>query len=137
MCEFCVFVHAHVLSALTLCDPMDYSPPGSFVHRIFQARILEWAAISYCKGIFPTQGSNPSYVPALAGRFFFFYQLSHLGSPHNVIICQILLWFCRLILWEVEVKVKWKYKSLSPVLVFATPWTIQSMKFSRPEYQSG
>ena len=69
--------------------------------------------------------------------FFFFYQLSHLGSPQNVIICQILLWFCRLILWEVEVKVKWKYKSLSPVLVFATPWTIQSMKFSRPEYQSG
>ena len=71
MCEFCVFVHAHVLSGLTLCDPMDYSPPGSFVHRIFQARILEWAAISYSKGIFPTQRSNSSYVPALAGRFFF------------------------------------------------------------------
>ena len=31
---------------LTLCDPMGYSPPGSFVHRISQARILEWVAIS-------------------------------------------------------------------------------------------
>ena len=30
------------------CDPMDYSLPGSSVHGIFQARILEWFAISYC-----------------------------------------------------------------------------------------
>ena len=29
----------------TLCDPMDCSPPGSSLHGIFQARILEWAAI--------------------------------------------------------------------------------------------
>ena len=31
----------------TLCDPMDCSPPGSSVHGILQARILEWVAISY------------------------------------------------------------------------------------------
>ena len=30
----------------TLCDPMDCSPPGSSIHGIFQARILEWVAIS-------------------------------------------------------------------------------------------
>ena len=29
------------------CDPMDYSPPGSSVHGILQARILEWIAISF------------------------------------------------------------------------------------------
>ena len=34
-------------SCLTLCDPIDYSPPGSSVHGISQARILEWAAISF------------------------------------------------------------------------------------------
>ena len=34
---------------LTLCDPMDCSPPGSSVHGIFQARILEWVAISFSK----------------------------------------------------------------------------------------
>ena len=34
-------------SCLTLCDPMDYSPPGSSVHGILQARILEWVAISF------------------------------------------------------------------------------------------
>ena len=33
----------------TLCDPMNYSPPGSFVHGIFQARIFEWVAISYSR----------------------------------------------------------------------------------------
>ena len=32
---------------LTLCDPMDSSPPGSSIHRILQARILEWGAIAF------------------------------------------------------------------------------------------
>ena len=34
-------------SCPTLCDPVDYSPPGSSVHGILQARILEWVAISF------------------------------------------------------------------------------------------
>ena len=42
----------------TLCDPMHHSPPGSSVHGIFQARMLEWVAISFSGGIFLTQGSN-------------------------------------------------------------------------------
>ena len=33
----------------TLCDPVDCSPPGSFVHEILQARILEWVAISFSR----------------------------------------------------------------------------------------
>ena len=35
-------------SYLTLCNHMDHSPPGSSVHEISQARILEWVAISSC-----------------------------------------------------------------------------------------
>ena len=35
---------------LTLSNPMDSSPPGSSVHGILQARILEWAAISFSRG---------------------------------------------------------------------------------------
>ena len=34
-------------SCLTLCDPMDCSPPGSSVHGTFQARVLEWRAIAF------------------------------------------------------------------------------------------
>ena len=36
-------------SCLTLCDPMDCSPPGLFVHEILQARILEWVAVSFSR----------------------------------------------------------------------------------------
>ena len=34
----------------TLCDPMDCSPPGSCVHEIFVARILDWVAVSFSRG---------------------------------------------------------------------------------------
>ena len=37
-------------SCLTLCDPMDCSQPGSFVQGIFQAKVLEWIAISFSRG---------------------------------------------------------------------------------------
>ena len=37
-------------SSLTLCNPVDYSPPDSSVHGILQARILEWVAISFSGG---------------------------------------------------------------------------------------
>ena len=47
---------------LTLCDPMDCRPPGSFVHGILQARILEWVAIAFSRGILLTQGSNPGLL---------------------------------------------------------------------------
>ena len=38
-------------SCPTLSDPMDCSPPGSSVHGIFQARVLEWAAIAFSEGM--------------------------------------------------------------------------------------
>ena len=51
----CVCVHACVSVLLaqscpTLCDPIDCSLPGSSVHGILQARILEWAAIAFSRG---------------------------------------------------------------------------------------
>ena len=38
------------LSRVRLCDPMGCSPPGSSIHGILQARILEWVAISFSRG---------------------------------------------------------------------------------------
>ena len=77
-------------SCLTLCDPIDGSPPGSSVPGILQARTLECVAISFSSA------------------------------------------------WKWKVKVK----LLSPVWLFATPWTAAhqappSMGFSRQEYWSG
>ena len=45
-------------SCLTLCDPMDCSPPSSSVHGILQTRIPEWVAVPSSREIVPTQGSN-------------------------------------------------------------------------------
>ena len=46
-------------SCPTRCDSMDCSSPDSSIHGILQARILEWVAISFSRGIFPTQRLNP------------------------------------------------------------------------------
>ena len=46
-------VHSVAQSCPTLCDPVDCSPPGSSVHGILQARILEWIAISSSRGSSP------------------------------------------------------------------------------------
>ena len=47
----------------TLCDAMDCSPPGSSVHGVSEARMLEWVAISYCRGSSPpTPGIHVSCV---------------------------------------------------------------------------
>ena len=50
-----------------LCDPTDYSPPGSSVHGIFPGKNAGVSCHFLFQGIFPTQGLNLS--PALAGRF--------------------------------------------------------------------
>ena len=47
-CAMCVCVLRRF--SLTLCDPMDCSPPGFSVHGILQARILEWVAIPFSRG---------------------------------------------------------------------------------------
>ena len=49
-------------SCLTLCDPMDCSPPGSAAHGILQARILEWVAVPFSR--------DQTQVSCIAGRFF-------------------------------------------------------------------
>ena len=59
-------------SCPTLCDPMDYSLPGSSVHGILQGRMLEWVAISSSRGSpQPLTMQTASLTsPAWAGGFF-------------------------------------------------------------------
>ena len=58
-------------SCLTLCDPMDCSPPGSSVHGISQAGILQWVAISsFRESSRPRSKPHLLRLPALAGEFF-------------------------------------------------------------------
>ena len=62
-------VHAGLLqSSRTLCNPVDYSPPGSSVHVILPARILEWVSMPSSKA--SSWPSNQTCVYCIAGGFF-------------------------------------------------------------------
>ena len=57
-----------IQSCPMLCNPMDYSLPGSSVHGILQTRILEWVAISFFRESF--QPRDQTQVSGIAGTFF-------------------------------------------------------------------
>ena len=73
-CHSCPYIHAWVnaqslQSWQTPHDRMDLSSPGSSIHGILQARILEWVAIPFSKGSSWTR--DQTSVSCIAGRFFF------------------------------------------------------------------
>ena len=77
------YVYACMLKSLqscpTLCNPMDCSLPGSFVHGILQARILEWVTMpSSRRSSWPRDQTHVSCISCIAGRFF---TTEPLGKP--------------------------------------------------------
>ena len=71
--DICVCMHTKSLHlCLTLCNALGCSLPGSSVHGIPQARILEWVAVPFLQDIFPTQQFNQCLLrlPLLADVFF-------------------------------------------------------------------
>ena len=66
----------------TLCDPMDCSPPGSSVHGIFQARVLEWVAIAF--SIRP---------PAFSQSLLKFMLIQSMMPSNHLILCHFFLLF--------------------------------------------
>ena len=70
-------MHAKLLQlCLTLCNPMDHSLPGSSIHGILQARILEWVAMCSLRGF--SQPRDRTCVSCITGRFF---TAESLGKP--------------------------------------------------------
>ena len=74
-------------SCPTLCDPMDCSPPGSSVHGILQARILERVAIPFSRG--SSRLRDGTQVSSIAGRFFIVWATNAIQS---VLISYLLLY---------------------------------------------
>ena len=73
------------------CDPLDCSPPGSSVRGIFQARILEWAAISSSRGSSqPRDWTCVSCAPYVAGRFLMAEQWRKQSDPKSFLNHSIL-----------------------------------------------
>ena len=73
VCMYMLCVCSKLLrSCLTLCDPIDHSSPGSSVHGIFQARILEWVAMPSPKGSsWPRHWTCISYVSCTGRRVIY------------------------------------------------------------------
>ena len=144
---------------LTLCHPMDHSPPGPSLHGILQARILEWVAMPSsgdlsCIGRWVLYHQHHlvsprvRYAAAAAAKLFQFcltlcnpIDSSRPGSAvPGILQARTLEWVA--ISFSIAWKLKEKVKSLSSVRLIATPWTAAyqappSMGFSRPEYWSG
>ena len=113
----CVYVHVSVwmLSRIWLCDPIDCRPPGSSVHGVSQARMLEWVTVSFSRG----------------------------SSWSRNQTCSLLHWQADSLPTELSGKCVLVAKSQTRLSdwLFATPWAVDrqaplSMGFSRQEYQS-
>ena len=135
--------------------PMECSQSGSSGRGILQARILEWGAISFSRGSFWPR--NQTHISCIAGRLFSIWTIREakweqwlkliLLTPIweaawelNVDRSMIVRHLKHLERWKSLVRFSWseaKWKSLSHVRLFVTPWTIWSMEFSRPECWSG
>ena len=94
-------VRAQLLqSSLTLCDPMDCSPPGSSVHGIFQTRILEWVAMPFSRGSSQLRDwTSVSYDSCIGRRVLYhwapwealidsFHQIKKHFDPYSSNTCQ-------------------------------------------------
>ena len=88
---FQVHTHTHThthtevsQSRLTLCNPVDCSPPGSSVHGIFQAWIVEWVAVSFSRG--SSWPRDRTQVPCTVGRCSTVWATreAHISSTLNV-----------------------------------------------------
>ena len=132
--------------SLTLCDPIDSSPPGSPIPGILQARILEWVAIAFsnawkwkvkvkslsCVWFLATPCTAAYQAPPSMG-FSMQEYWSGVGVTGPIFNSQSL---------SLPTCVKVKVKSLSRVWLSAGLWTVAhqaplSMGFSRQEYWSG
>ena len=106
-------------SCLTFCASVDCSPPGSSVHAIFQAWILEWVAISYSRGFpRPRDLNYISWVSCISRQILYYciiysmnilffvdryidsFQLFYYGQSYKNILVQVILWTCTLLYLE-------------------------------------
>ena len=108
---FCVIIQRLCMCVLvaqscpTLCDPMECSSPGSPVHGIAQARILEWVSIPFSRG--SSQPSDWTQVSCITGRFFTGWAIRE----------------AQIVGLKIHVSIFVVGQSLSHVWCFVTPWT--------------
>ena len=103
----CMCACSLVQSCLTLCNPMNYSPPGSSGHRILQARILEWVATSFSKGSSWFRDWTCVCCISSIGRQILSLLTEPLGKPSFALVIGIFFFF-----W------KWQFFSFKEIFFF-------------------
>ena len=87
--KLCMYLCAQLVSSVWLCNPIDCSLPGSSVHGILQARILEWVSISFSRG--SSQPVSISFTPCKRVLFWALLWVSvwfsASKSNKNIYIC--------------------------------------------------
>ena len=139
----------------TVCRPMDCSPPGTSVHGILQARILEQVAMpSSSRSSRPRDQTCVSWSPALAGGFFtasatwpcalsisvhiWRAALARVEGLNVLMIGTLRTMSCITKCFKIGFAINLKKsESHSVVSDSVTPWNTQSVESSRPEYWSG
>ena len=112
--------HTHVAqSCPTLCDPMDCSPPGSSVHGISQAWILEWVAVSFSRG--SSWPRDRTRVSRIVGRRFTVWATREVHQKHRrVVVC-----FKRM---SVEIFYRWNLLPRSQLANYMHSWRQEAAK---------
>ena len=130
-------------SCPTLCNHMDCSLPGSFIHGIFQARVLGWVAISFSRGSF--QSEDWTQVSRIAGRHFTIWAANASQRARLfrelAVLCILLsywrwyIWWLSLIFCEVRVILWSKHTAFTPDVIVkvsvpqSCPTLCESMDF--------
>ena len=144
----------------TLCDPMDHSPPGSSVHGILQARILEWVAVPSSRGLNPRlscllhwQAGSLSWAPPgkpltlcylhpVSGAYLIALSLQTTSCSFSLFTyqkegagpqdgqTQLLGYWCQP-MTVFETVQEEEYKILTPSLLITDPW-LQALIFCKP-----
>ena len=94
----CVCVYSQSLNRLPLCDATDYRPRGSSVHGIFQARILEWVAISYSRG--SSQPRDQTHISCISLFLLLHQKIFSVSSLFRAKVAIVLTGFS--VIWEIK-----------------------------------
>ena len=102
-------------SCPALHDPMDCSLVGSSVHGVFQARILEWVAISFSSG--SSLPRDQTQVSHTAGRFFTTWAAREAMEFPPDLLPSVLIVYPQIMSLVVLIKIRWTAKTLNPFLL--------------------
>ena len=106
-------------SCPTLCNPMDCGPPGSSVHGIFQAWILEWVTVSFSRG--SSWPRDRTWVSRIVGRCFTIWGTREVHQKHRRVVVS----FKRM---SVEIFYRWNLLPRSQLANYMHSWRQEAAK---------